>query len=672
MSDSLLKDLLKDLSNLQSHIYFKSSLTALSHAIEDLILVGDEAPLVIANFQHERFYRQEIRRYQRIAQRTDQVYVLAAPEPESGFAIDTTDYDVVPLHPDDALTQERHLIIIGKRHSACLICREQLEAEAAVDQMRKFEGFWTFDPLVSNHAACWLLGRIATYRPELTDKIQFARQQYNLAGTTSNQTLFPKEYETDADIFGQRLVTYLQSGQYQLLKAYQKITAQEQRERLINTLAATIRNSLDPHLVLLTTVQALGQMFPHCRCLLYRCHSTDTQITIDYEFAGSDISSLSGENWSLADNPLIQVAMAQDRAIVINDTAKASNFQQNPVLRSIIQRWQIRSWLLVPIRYQGALVGMIELHSSTTDPSEWQDHDILFIKAIATQAGFALTQAQAYADLATLNRQLETIEHTQRNLIAIVGHELRTPLSTIQVCLESIATEPEMPAEFLQTMLDIALTDADRMRKLIQNFLTLSRLETENSILCVESIQIQETIHMALNNITTSLGQSSLPTINVELPLELPLVKADGESLNKVVIELLENACKFTEPEGEITIHAALQMDEVNVDAMVQDIDSSVTPMVEVTVTDTGRGIEPSQLETIFDWFSQEEDFLQRTVGGTGLGLAICRQLVQRMGGMVWAESPGKNQGSQFHFTVPIEFPAKYQERTQWLLSYIR
>ncbi|MBE9065483.1 GAF domain-containing protein [Leptolyngbya cf. ectocarpi LEGE 11479] len=662
MSDSLLKNLLKDLPNLRSQTYFKSSLIALSHAMEDLILVGDEAPLVIANFQRERFYRQEIRRYQQIAQRTEQVYVLAAPEPESGFAIDTAAYDVIPLHPDDALTQEWHLVIIGKHHSACLICREQIETDASVDQMRTFEGVWTFDPSVSSHAARWLLGRIATYRPELTDKIERAQQQYSLTSTASNQALLrSKEYETDTDIFGQRLVTYLQAGQYKLLKTYQKVTVQEQRERLINTLAVTIRNSLDPHAVLLTTVQALGQTFSHCRCLLYRCHSTDSQITIDYEFAGSDVSSLSGERWSLADNPLIQVAMAQDRAIVINDTAKASNFQKNHTLQSTIQCWQIRSWLLVPIRYQGTLVGMIELHASETDPSGWQEHDILFIEAIATQAGFALTQAQAYADLETLNRQLAMVEQTQRNLIAIVGHELRTPLSTIQVCLESIATEPDMPAEFLQTMLDTALTDADRMRKLIQNFLTLSRLETGKSILCLESIQIQETIHMALNSVKTSSGQLSLPSINVELPTELPSVKADGESLVKVVTELLENACKFTEPDGEITIHAGLRRGETTMGATIQDPNDSHTPVVEVTVADTGRGIEPSQLETVFDWFSQEEDFLRRTVGGAGLGLAICRQLVQRMGGLVWAESTGKDQGSKFHFTVPIEVPVQYQ-----------
>ena len=80
MSDSLLKDVLQDLSHLRSQTYFKSSLTALSHAMEDLILAGEEAPLVIANFQKERFYHQEIYRYQKIAQRTDHVYVLAAPE----------------------------------------------------------------------------------------------------------------------------------------------------------------------------------------------------------------------------------------------------------------------------------------------------------------------------------------------------------------------------------------------------------------------------------------------------------------------------------------------------------------------------------------------------------------------------------------------------------------
>jgi len=76
--------------------------------------------------------------------------------------------------------------------------------------------------------------------------------------------------------------------------------------------------------------------------------------------------------------------------------------------------------------------------------------------------------------------------------------------------------------------------------------------------------------------------------------------------------------------------------------------------MLEVVVADTGRGIEPSQLQAVFDRFYQEEGALRRTVVGTGLGLAICRQIVSGLGGQIWAESAGRGQGSKFHFTIPL------------------
>jgi signal transduction histidine kinase len=71
-------------------------------------------------------------------------------------------------------------------------------------------------------------------------------------------------------------------------------------------------------------------------------------------------------------------------------------------------------------------------------------------------------------------------------------------------------------------------------------------------------------------------------------------------------------------------------------------------------VADTGRGIEPNRLETVFDRFYQEEGALRRSAGGTGLGLAICRQIVTNWGGEIWAQSQGKNHGSEFHFTIPL------------------
>ena len=75
--------------------------------------------------------------------------------------------------------------------------------------------------------------------------------------------------------------------------------------------------------------------------------------------------------------------------------------------------------------------------------------------------------------------------------------------------------------------------------------------------------------------------------------------------------------------------------------------------MMEVTISDTGRGIEPNRLDAVFERFYQEEGSLRRSVGGTGLGLAISRQIVNGWGGEIWADSQGKNQGSQFHFTIP-------------------
>jgi len=260
------------------------------------------------------------------------------------------------------------------------------------------------------------------------------------------------------------------------------------------------------------------------------------------------------------------------------------------------------------------------------------------VKAIATQVGAALIQAEAYANLEELNQQLEALDRTRSNLIAITGHELRTPLSTIQVCLESLASEPDMPQDLQQVMLSTALSDSERMRKLVQDFLTLSNLESGRVEWHPESLSLQECVDLALSRMRTRSTTEKLAQITTAIPENLPLVKADGDWLVEVLAKLVDNASKFTPSHGEISISATPNNQQ----------------MVEVTVADTGRGIEPNRLEIVFDRFYQEEGALRRSTGGTGLGLAICRQIVNGWKGEIWAESTGKDQGSQFHFTIPI------------------
>lgn len=650
---SPLQDLLQAVPDLQLQMYFKSSLTALSHAIEDLVLAGKDSPLVITNFQQERFYHQEVLRYRQIAQRTEQVYVLAAPEEELSLTGVCEPYEIIPLNPHDELTQEWNLIVLGKRFAACLMCKEQGTAvPTPMEQARQFEGIWTFNRSVCIQAACLLLQHIVAYRPELAPKVEEAWQRYRLTTEVSERMLTPIPQVIDSEIFVQRLVTYLQANQYKLLKAYRAIALQERKERLINVITTAIRCSLNPQDVLTTAVQELGQTFDDCRCLLYRCRASDKEAQIEYEFVPSGLLSLQGEKWSLANNPLIQVALAQERGIAIADITESPTLQQNPTLQAIIQHASIRSWLLVPIRYQGKLLGMLELHYGGKEPYHWEADEIALVEAIATQAGVALTQAQAYTDLANLNSQLESLERTQSNLIAIVGHELRTPLSTIRVCLESLASEPDMVSQVRQIMLETALADAERLRRLIQDFLSLSKLESGQVYRHPESIQLKEALDLALCGIRTRWSHEALPQIKVKLPPKLPAVYADGEELVIVLTQLLDNACKFTDSGKKITITAQIGDTEEN---KMTYSDRNSHPRVEVIVTDQGRGIEPSQLEAIFDRFYQEEGALRRTAGGTGLGLAICRRIVESMGGKIWAESAGKDQGSQFHFTVPIE-----------------
>jgi DICT domain-containing protein/signal transduction histidine kinase len=656
---SLLAELLQALPQLRAQIYFKSSMTALSHAMEDLVLAGSDEPLVIASFQRERFYRQEAHRYRRIASRSSQVYVLAAPETEFKNASEC--HETVAFAPEDGLSKEWHLVVLGQQYSTCLICQEKIvpienqdeRGPLVMDQSRRFEGIWTFDREVSCKAAALLLDKIVNYRPELAEKIDRARTTYNLIETpkktrksAANKAAKPhKTAPKDSkipnpklsDAFAERLVTYLQAGQHKLLKAYAAIAAQERKERLVNLITTAMRQSLNPQEIVEVAVQELGNALSASRCLIYRCKPADIAVKIDREFLRPGVRSLLNQTWPLQENQIWSSAVARQERVYIEDTAQHPLIVNTKFLREAVKNWQIVSWLMVPVLYQGRVLGMVEMHQCRSTLA-WEEDEIALVEAIATQLGAALIQAETYAHLEELNQQLEALDRTRSNLIAITGHELRTPLSTIQVCLESLNSEPDMPAELRQIMLETALGDADRMRKLVQDFLTLSHLESGRVQWNVESLTLQECVDLALSSVRSRGGvDRQLPEIIAEVSAELPLVQADGEWLVEVLSKLLDNACKFTTAQGSVTIRAKCNGSQ----------------MVEVLVADTGRGIEANSLKVVFDRFYQEEGALRRSTGGTGLGLAICKQIVAGWGGKIWVDSPGKDRGSEFHFTIP-------------------
>ena len=650
IATSVLAELLQVLPSLRPQMYFKSSLTALSHAMEDMLLAGSDQPLAIASFQKERFYRQEAHRYRRIAEKTSQVYVLSAPETD--FTNGSGVYETIAFTPTDPLAKEWHLVVISRRCAGCLICREKalpvekipavLPKNKAADNSRRFEGIWTFDRQVSETAANILLERILIYRPELGEKIELAKKQYLQLPAVDKETQILNSPLRNPDPFVERLVAYLQAGQYKLIKANLSLIAKEEKERLLNSVIGAIRRSLNPNKILQVAVQRLGEGLNVCRCLVYRCEATDATASIDHEFLSPGISSIKSRTWPLHQNPLFKEVVELRESLSIEDTftdprinSSASNENS---FTNLVESCSIFSWMLVPVIYQDRLLGMVELHHCGPETSAWKSEDIALVDAVATQIGVALIQAEAYANLQYLNQQLEALDRTRSNLVAITGHELRTPLSTIQVCLESLASEPDMEPEIRQVMLDTALKDAERMRTLIQDFLTLSQLESGRVEWHLEPVSLNECIELAGSNIRARYFQKKLPEIRIQISEQLPLVEADGEWLVQLLVKLLDNSCKFTPESGWVSVA----------------VDERGTNYLQVTVADNGRGIESDRLKKIFDRFYQEEGSLRRSVGGTGLGLAICRQIVKGWGGDIWAESSGKNQGSEFYFTLPL------------------
>ncbi|MEH2028570.1 MAG: DICT sensory domain-containing protein [Nostoc sp.] len=192
-------------------VYYKNTLVALCHALEDHILTDDGTPLVITAFQQGKWYLQEAERYADIAQRSCQIAIMAAAE--SGFAEHPTsqlpNVDLVALDPVDSVAQEWHLIILSPKYTAMVICQELSDADygsagiPTSDLERKFYGLWTFEPELVQETAEIAIAHIQKYNPELAKKL-----------TADKQQIVPSMARSEnLGAVVSRVVDYLQTGQ---------------------------------------------------------------------------------------------------------------------------------------------------------------------------------------------------------------------------------------------------------------------------------------------------------------------------------------------------------------------------------------------------------------------------------------------------------------------------
>ena len=229
---------------------------------------------------------------------------------------------------------------------------------------------------------------------------------------------------------------------------------------------------------------------------------------------------------------------------------------------------------------------------------------------------------------------IKRLENIRKDFVANVSHELRTPVTVIKGYAETllaglIADDPERARRFVA----IISNHADRLAELISDLLTLSELESGEFTLQLRRVSLEGTIRRAC---TLLEGKAAAKSIGITLPTpgEAAEVLADQGRLEQVLINLLDNAIKYTPPGGHITIATAAEGE-----------------FVKVMVSDTGPGIPPQSLTRIFERFYRVDAGRSREEGGTGLGLSIVKHIVHLHGGTVRVEStPGR--GSAFSFTV--------------------
>lgn len=242
----------------------------------------------------------------------------------------------------------------------------------------------------------------------------------------------------------------------------------------------------------------------------------------------------------------------------------------------------------------------------------------------------------------------ETAEQASQVKTMILGnlsHELHTPMNAIigfTSLAKNLATHPKQ-ANYLQKV-DIA---AQRLLTILENLLTLAKLEQGPLALNMTVFNLYELIQISLKKIGRDAETKGLKIL-LDMPEEEKKLALIGDSvrLEQIVYELLSNAVKFSK-QGTITIKAKQTPLEDNPNNMIS---------VHVEVQDEGIGIDPKDSLKLFRSFEQIDGSFTREYGGNGIGLCLCAQLIDRMNGQINGKSPGKNQGSLFCFSVPLEF----------------
>lgn len=294
---------------------------------------------------------------------------------------------------------------------------------------------------------------------------------------------------------------------------------------------------------------------------------------------------------------------------------------------------QARAQLAMPMIHRGKLIGVLDLHARTTD--RFSDDDIRIIRTLADQIAIAVRNSQLFEETRVALEVAERANAVKSTFLSSMSHELRTPMNAIINFTKFVTKGAMGPVNDQQKeTLEEVIDSARHLLNLINDVLDMSKIEAGSLKLFVEQkVDVNALLKSTLTNGKGLLGDKQIDLVT-EIDENLPAITGDRQRILQILLNLMSNACKFTE-EGSITVKAGIVGEDIL-----------------ISVADTGIGIAAEDNELVFESFKQTESGL-RQGGGTGLGLPISRSLAEAHGGRLWFESAFE-AGSVFYVSLPL------------------
>lgn len=320
-------------------------------------------------------------------------------------------------------------------------------------------------------------------------------------------------------------------------------------------------------------------------------------------------------------------AMQEASQVVIEDIYQDARIPHDAYATTFVQ-----SLVMTPVGpgFPVAAIGVYWDHKYHATAYEME-----LLQSLASAADLALVSVRAYDEARRARQQAEDANRLKDDFLATVSHELRTPLNGILGWAKMLRSG-KLTNEKTQQALETIERNARSQNRLIEDLLDVSRIISGKMQLDLHPIDLATTVEAALNVVRPTAEAKGVGLYSI-LEAKNTTVIGDAERLQQVVWNLLSNAIKFTPREGSVLVH-------------LEEIDSHL----ELTISDTGAGINPAFLPFVFDRFRQADSSITRPHGGLGLGLAIVRHLTELHGGTVRVKSPGEGQGATFIVTLPV------------------